>query len=360
MESMELKQFFQDKKVFVTGHTGFKGAWLCWWLKTLGAEVTGFALPPVDTRGNLFNLTTLKSEINSIEADINDLTKLTKALQKSTAQIVLHLAAQPLVLASYDDPVGNYQTNVMGTINMLEAIRQSPNVQASVMVTTDKCYENKEWLWPYKETDQLGGHDPYSSSKAMAEIAISAYYRSFLKQKNIGIASARAGNVIGGGDFADNRIIPDIVESIVEHKTLTLRNPNAIRPWQHVLDALYGYLQLTKSLYTDRETFSTSFNFSPQDTSNQHTVEYITQTFIDACGVGEYCIDSKEAEVHEATNLRLDASKARSMLCWQPAFTTQQGIGFTASWYKNHLNKTNNPKDYTLEQIATYNKLINQ
>jgi CDP-glucose 4,6-dehydratase len=359
MESMELKEFFQGKKVFVTGHTGFKGTWLCWWLKSLGAEVTGFALPAVDTRGNLFKSTGLSSDINSIEADINDLAKLTTALRTSHAEIVLHLAAQPLVLASYDDPVGNYQTNVMGTINMLEAIRHSPSVQSAVMVTTDKCYENKEWLWPYKETDHLGGHDPYSSSKAMAEIAISAYYRSFLKQKNIGVASARAGNVIGGGDFADNRIIPDIAQSIAENKTLTLRCPNAIRPWQHVLDALHGYLLLAKNLYTDKETCSTSFNFSPQDNSNQHTVEYITQTFINVFGAGNYSVDSSAAKVHEATNLRLDASKARSMLGWQPAFTTEQGIEFTASWYKNHLQQASSDKDYTLEQISNYNNLIN-
>ena len=351
MENVGL-DFYRGKRVFVTGHTGFKGAWLCWWLHQLGAEVTAYALPPENFRGNLFEASGLADVITSVEGDLSDRTLLSETMVACQPDMVFHLAAQPLVLTSYDDPVGTYQTNVMGTIYVLECIRKLTSVQGVVVITTDKCYENNEWEWPYREDDPLGGHDPYSSSKAMVEIATSAYYRSFFNALGVGVATARAGNIIGGGDYAQYRIIPDIIESILADKPVSLRHPGSIRPWQHVLDALYGYLLLGERVVADPALFATSFNFSPSS-RQAFTVEDVTRTMIEVLKQGRYDTDGCRRE-HEATNLELDSSRAQKRLGWMTAFDFKQTIEQTAQWYQAvHLNGTH-AKTTTLNQIAAY------
>jgi CDP-glucose 4,6-dehydratase len=353
VEDVELRDFYKGKKVFVTGHTGFKGAWLCWYLKELGAEVTAYSLAPYDRRGNLFNQTNLGENVTSIFGDLDDLPKLTKALVDSKAEIVLHLAAQPLVLTSYEDPVGTFRSNALGTVHMLEAVRQADSIKSAVIITTDKCYENKEWEWPYRETDELGGYDPYSSSKAMAEIATSSYYRSFFKDKNIGVATARAGNVIGGGDFADYRIVPDIVESILNNEDVTLRHPDSTRPWQHVLDALYGYMLLAMKAYNEPKEYSLPFNFAPDTSSNYFTVEVITQTFINILNKGGYKILESSRRGHEAKFLRLDSSRANTMLNWRPRYQTEDAIRVTAEWFKDYIEQKD-LREITIAQIKNH------
>ena len=354
---MEIENFYKNKKIFITGHTGFKGCWLSWWLNELGAEVTGYALPPEDIRGNLYNLSNLKENVTSIEGDIRNLDVLTNEVNKSKAEIIFHLAAQPLVLRSYENPVENYDTNVMGTVNVLEVARQSKNIKAAVIITTDKCYENKEWDKPYKETDELGGRDPYSSSKAMAELAVSSYARSFLFDKGIGVATARAGNVIGGGDFAPYRIFPDIIEAITKDEPVVLRNPQAVRPWQHILDVLYAYLILGKNLYQEPKKFSTCFNISP-DQSDVKTVLEITNKLIARLERGSYHINKENNKLHEANYLSLDSTKAKELLGWKSQFYTEQAIEITADWYKEFLNNQQQARAITLQQIKEYSQKI--
>ncbi len=351
------KEFYQGKRVFLTGHTGFKGTWLAWWLKRMGAEVTGYALAPEKDRPSLFELTQLQSEVQSVEADLRDYAKLKTSLEASQPQIVFHLAAQALVLDSYQDPRGTYETNVMGTINLLDAIREVPSVRSVVVVTTDKCYDNQEWLWPYRETDALGGKDPYSSSKAMAELAASAYRQSFFNERaDFGLATARAGNVIGGGDFARYRIIPDIVAALGKKQPVVLRHPQAVRPWQHVLDALHGYLQLGQKLWQEPNRFSSAFNFSTLDNSKDHTVQYVTEKFIHILGFGEYQIDPQTRLAPEAHLLQLDSSKARAELGWQPQLLTDQAIEFTVDWYKSYLSQSSadSLREITFSQIQKF------
>ncbi len=355
VESLVMRDFYKGKKVFVTGHTGFKGAWMSMMLLSMGAKVTGYSLPPEDVRGNLYKQTDLSSKMSSVEGDLSDLALLQSSLAESKAEIVFHLAAQPIVLTSYDDPVGTYQTNAIGTVHMLEAVRQVKTVKTVVVITTDKCYENKEWEWPYRETDALGGYDPYSSSKAMAELATDAYYRSFLKKMGIGVATARAGNVIGGGDFAAYRIIPDIVEAIQKDQSVMLRYPQSIRPWQHVLDALYGYLTLGVKLHENPEQHSTAYNFSPDASPIAYTVEKITNIFIETLGKGRYEIDSQANLRHEAKYLRLDSSRAHTYLGWKPAYETSEAIAVTAQWFEAYLSGKN-LSDFTHSQIEAYLK----
>jgi len=354
VENMELKGFYSGKKVFLTGHTGFKGAWMAWMLKELGAEVTGFSLGPEDVRGNLFKLTGLGQALRSFEGDLADLAALRAALDFAAPEIVLHLAAQPLVIRSYEDPVETYRSNVMGTVHLLEACRLSPGVRTVLVVTTDKCYENKEWPWPYRENDELGGRDPYASSKAMAELAVSAYRRSFFEARGVGLATARAGNVIGGGDFASHRIIPDIVESIGLRRPVVLRNPDAVRPWQHVLDALNGYLQLTMRLHQDPGGLAGAYNFSPKDTSPAHHVLAITKKFIEIMGQGSYTVDPASRLGHEASYLSLDPSKATRVLGWKPFFSTDEALGATARWYQGHLADPGQARERTLKDIRDF------
>ncbi|MDA0902621.1 MAG: CDP-glucose 4,6-dehydratase, partial [Proteobacteria bacterium] len=284
---VSLQEFYKDKKVFVTGHTGFKGSWFSLLLKSLGSDVTGYALDPETTRDSLFRLAKIDGKIKSHIADIRNFNSLKEILEETKPDIIFHLAAQPLVRESYKYPIYNYETNVMGTVNLLEAAKDLKSLKALVNVTTDKCYENKEWQWPYRENDPLGGYDPYSASKACSEIVTNSYRKSFFEVKNIGLASARAGNVIGGGDFSKDRIIPDIVESIKNNQNVTLRNPNAVRPWQHVLDVLYGYLLLGQKLYENPKEFSESFNFSPIE-NKEVNVEEVVNSFISAIGSGSY------------------------------------------------------------------------
>ncbi|MEN0059440.1 MAG: CDP-glucose 4,6-dehydratase [Bdellovibrio sp.] len=354
MDHMDLRSFYKGKKVLVTGHTGFKGSWLSWVLLELGAKVVGYSKPPVDYRGNHFNLTRLAEEMSSYEGNTLDVENFTNVVKKEKPEIILHLAAQPIVNVSYEDPVETFQSNAMGTIHLLEILRNTDFVRAGIFITSDKCYENREWLWPYRETETLGGHDPYSASKAMAEIAISAYYRSYFQKRGVAIASARAGNVIGGGDFAKDRIIPDIVQALDENRSVVLRSPMAVRPWQHVLDVNRGYLSLAMHAYQQPAKYSTPYNLAPQGVLNKHNVLYVTKKFVEVLGRGHYEIDPSSAKFHEATLLRLDPSKAMEDLKWTPSFSTDETISFTASWYAEFLKSKENLRAVTLRQIQHY------
>jgi CDP-glucose 4,6-dehydratase len=310
-------------------------------LKHLGAKVIGYALSPDEGQDIFFSGAKVATDMTSNIGDIRDYETLQTAIIDAQPDIIFHLAAQPLVRASYVDPIGNYATNIMGTVHVLEVARTLTSLKAVVNITTDKCYENNEWVWPYRETDALGGHDPYSASKACSEIVTASYRRSFYEDKGIGLASARAGNVIGGGDFSTDRIIPDIIRSFGRKETVALRNPHAVRPWQHVLDVLQGYLILGHHVYQNPKGFSEAFNFSPLDQAVV-PVEDLTKRFIAVMGRGAYTIDPKAAYVHEAQMLRLDPSKAVQVLGWTPHHDTNGAIEATAAWYKAFLN---NPTD---------------
>jgi CDP-glucose 4,6-dehydratase len=332
--------FYNNKKVFITGHTGFKGSWLCLFLRKLGANVVGYSLAPEIRDENLFELAKIDQDIDSHIGDIRDFQKLKKILKISQPDIIFHLAAQPLVRASYEDPVYNYETNVMGTVNLLEVSKDLESLKALVNITTDKCYENKEWFWSYREDDTLGGHDPYSASKACSEIVTNSYRKSFFVDKNIGLASARAGNVIGGGDFSRDRIIPDIVRSIRKNQKVVLRNPKAVRPWQHVLDVLYGYLLLGEKLYNNPMNYSESFNFSPIE-NMEVNVERVVNKFISVIGRGGYEINSDKTNLHEAQMLKLDSSKAFKKLNWRSKYKIEDAIHKTSDWYRDYLQNSN-------------------
>jgi CDP-glucose 4,6-dehydratase len=350
--------FWKGKRVFLTGHTGFKGSWLSLWLQQLGAEVTGFSLPP-PTQPSLFELANVEKGMTSLIGDIRDLEKLSRSLQESKAEIVFHLAAQPLVRLSYKTPVDTYSTNVMGTVNLLESIRRSNGVRSAVIVTTDKCYENREWVWGYREDEPMGGHDPYSNSKGCAELVVSAYRRSFFSDpKGPQIASARAGNVIGGGDFADDRLIPDIVRAALSKQKLTIRNPNATRPWQHVLEPLSGYLLLAEHLYQENgSSFAEGWNFGPNEDAEvpvKNILEIVVTEWRDAsCHV---TFESNQ-ELHEAQMLKLDVSKAKHKLNWRPKMKIREAIKLTSDWYQNYI-KNENLEKLTHAQIEFFEGLL--
>lgn len=334
------KQFWNGKKVFLTGHTGFKGSWLSLWLSSLGAEVTGYSLEP-STTPNLFDLCNIKDLLkNSVIADIRDGERLKRAMLQAQPEIVIHMAAQPLVRESYKSPVETYEVNVMGTVNLLEAVRNCPSVVSVVNVTTDKCYENKEWHWGYRENEPLGGHDPYSSSKACSELVTSAYRNSFLNNhldgRKIAVASARAGNVIGGGDWAVDRLVPDIIRSILTDQKIIIRNPNSIRPWQHVLEPLSGYLLLAENLYNYGEKFASAWNFGPLD-DDAKPVEWIVREICSIWEGASFEVDTS-AQPHEARYLKLDCSKAAAELEWHPRWNLRQAIDkiveFTIAYQK--------------------------
>ncbi len=326
------REFWRGKRVFLTGHTGFKGGWLALWLADMGAEVHGYALaPPTDP--NLFTAANLQDRLaRSTIADIRDAETLARAMQAARPDIVLHLAAQPLVRYSYAAPVETYAVNVMGTVNLLEAVRQTPGVKAVVNVTTDKCYENREWVWPYREYEAMGGFDPYSSSKACSELVTAAYRRSFLEPAGIHLASARAGNVIGGGDWAVDRLVPDFLRALDAGQTLAIRSPLATRPWQHVLEPLSGYLMLAERLFTEGQCFAEAWNFGPEETDAkpvQWIVEYLCSQVPDAA----WQCDAAP-QPHEANMLKLDSAKAKAMLGWRPRWNLQTALDMTLAWHQ--------------------------
>jgi CDP-glucose 4,6-dehydratase len=340
-------EFYKNKKIFITGHTGFKGSWLSLWLTKLGSDVCGYSLSP-NTEPNLFNILNLKSSISkSVIGDILNVDMLEDVMMKFQPDVVFHLAAQPLVRRSYSEPLLTYKTNVIGTLNVFEAARKC-NVPV-VNITTDKVYENKECDIEYREDDNFGGYDIYSSSKACSEILTSSYRRSFSQK----IASARAGNVIGGGDWAIDRLIPDCIRAINENKPIVLRNPKSVRPWQFVLEPLCGYLLLGENLVLNGEKFSQAFNFGPVKPVK---VLDVVRNVIKFYGKGEFIIN-KTDDLHEANLLMLNSSKAFEYLNWMPKYNCTEAIKLTVDWYKNFYNNSNNIIDYTLSQIDDYEEL---
>jgi CDP-glucose 4,6-dehydratase len=351
-------QFWKNKKVFITGHTGFKGSWLCYWLKNMGADICGYALAP-ETRPNIFDALELNQSLKSNIADIRDLKKLSETVLAFQPEIVLHLAAQPLVRRSYKLPLETYEINVMGTANLLEACRNIDSIRSIVIVTTDKCYENKEWPWGYREIDPMGGHDPYSSSKGCAELVTAAYRKSFYSDnKNVGIASARAGNVIGGGDWSEDRLIPDMIKAFQKNETVTIRSPQAIRPWQHVLEPLSGYLRLAEELYNNPKTFSEAFNFGPNDNDCITVGSLVTNTALYWGPTTKVKIEPNSQNLHEATFLKLDISKAKQKLSWAPKWSIEEALKITVEWYKCFYENKDllKLKELTLRQIENYQK----
>lgn len=339
MENMGLinKAFWNNKRVFITGHTGFKGGWLSLWLHNLGAKVTGYSLNP-PTSPSLFELARVKSAIvESVIGDISDLATLIQSMQKADPEIIIHMAAQPLVRKSYEDPVDTYRTNIMGTVNVMEAARTCRSISVILNVTTDKCYENQEWNWGYREVDPLGGYDPYSSSKACSELITSAYRNSFLEYLGVRVATARAGNVIGGGDWAEDRLIPDLLRALSNGEQIQIRNPLAIRPWQHVLEPLSGYLLLCQQLYIEGKAYSQAWNFGPQDTEAK-PVEWIVKQMIDKWPYENsgYRILGDNNK-HETGTLKLDCSKATMELAWAPRWPLDKALNATVEWFIGYL-----------------------
>lgn len=347
------QNFFAGKKIFISGHTGFKGAWLSCWLKMAGAKVCGFSFEP--EKESLFNILELASELDESHfGDIRDAKLLEKTIKNFQPEIIIHMAAQALVRPSYFDPRTTYETNVIGTLNIFEAARKAGSVEAIVNITTDKCYENKEINYAYEEEDAMGGYDPYSSSKACAEILTSSYRRSFMQKEGIALASVRAGNVIGGGDFSVDRIIPDIFRAIRDGKKVELRSPNAIRPWQHVMEPLAGYLTVAQKLCEKKQQFAKAYNFGPNSDAEKN-VETLTKTFIEKIGVGSYEINAN-ADLHEAGILKLNNSRAKKELNWQPKLSFDETMSWTADWYKNYLGKKTDMKKFTAQQIQNFAK----
>jgi CDP-glucose 4,6-dehydratase len=326
--------FWANKRVFLTGHTGFKGSWTALWLQQMGAQVTGFALSP-PTSPALFDVARVAEGMTSVIGDIRDRDLLAQTLLDADPEIVIHMAAQPLVRASYDDPVGTYATNVMGTVHLLEAIRQAPSVRAGVIVTTDKCYENREWVWGYREDEAMGGHDPYSNSKGCAELVTSAYRRSFFDgATGKAIATGRAGNVIGGGDWAADRLIPDILRAIDRGEKVLIRNPLAIRPWQHVLEPVGGYLVLAQTLWNDAAGAAQAWNFGPRD-DDARPVQWIVERMCSLWGDGAGWTHDESTQPHEARYLKLDISKARDGLGWVPRWSLAEALRSIVAWHRD-------------------------
>lgn len=348
--------FWHGKRVLLTGHTGFKGSWLSLWLQSMGAKVIGYALTP-PTNPSLFELANVGLGMTSIIGDIRDSAHLQKVFTEHQPEIVIHMAAQPLVRYSYLKPVETYSTNVMGVVNLLEAVRQTKSVKAVVNVTTDKCYENREWAWGYRENEAMGGFDPYSSSKACAELVTAAYRNSYFhpeKYQNHGVAIAtgRAGNVIGGGDWAEDRLIPDMMRAILSGQPVSIRNPHSIRPWQHVLEPLSGYLLLAQKLYEEGPGFAEAWNFGPND-DDAKPVDWILDNLTKTWGEGSsWKLDGGD-HPHEAHYLKLDCSKAKSRLRWQPRWSLATAIDQICVWHKAQLAGAD-MRQLTLMQIQMY------
>ena len=356
----KLHDFYRDRKVFITGCTGFKGSWLALWLLHLGARVYGYSLPPLRAEDN-FTLCNLGSHISHCDGDIRNVSALKKSIEESSADVVFHLAAQPLVLPSYQDPATTFATNVMGTVNVLEACRTCREVRAAVIITTDKVYENKEWLYGYRECDRLGGIDPYSASKACAELAVRSYIHSFFSSSDApAAATARSGNVIGGGDWSEWRIVPDCMRALRQGEPIIVRKPNAVRPWQHVLDPLYGYLCLAAALISDRrKEIIGSWNFGPSHES-MITVMNLVQRIIRRLGKGAYetVVDSQAP--HEASFLHLDISKAVNLLGWSPLLDIEQAIEWTVQEYEEKIDSSTEWFESRIRHIRHYMSMINE
>ena len=355
-----LINIFRDKKVLITGHTGFQGGWLSLWLNTLGAKVVGYSLEP-PSEPNLFEVIGLSKDLcDNIHGDVRDFEKLYGVFADYRPDVVFHLAAQSLVRPSYKSPALTYETNVMGTVNVLEAARQTKSVRVIVNVTSDKCYKNQKWIWGYRENDPMGGHDPYSSSKGCAELVTAAYKNSFFPPEKygtdheVGIATVRVGNVIGGGDWGEDRLIPDCVRSINQDKDIVIRYPKAIRPWQHVLEPLYGYLLLCAKLWEKAPRYSGAWNFGSTD-GKLWTVEAIAKKICNLWGNGK-CVIDRDLHPHEAHSLTIDCSKARKMLDWNPQFKVTEAVEKTIDWYKVYYQGAgpNELKRYTAHQIEDY------
>ena len=351
--------FWQGKRVLVTGHTGFKGGWLVLWLESMGAKVSGYSLSP-PTEPNLCSVACVEESIESAREDVRDLSTLKHWLGKTSPEIVFHLAAQALVRPSYADPVDTYSTNVMGTVNLLEALRGCASVMSVVIVTSDKCYENREWVWGYREDEAMGGYDPYSNSKGCAELVTAAFRSSFFNpdeyaRHNVAIASGRAGNVIGGGDWATDRLIPDIVRAIIEDQPVKIRNPAATRPWQHVLEPLSGYLNLAERLYDDGPKFTGGWNFGPWE-NDVKPVETIVEEVTKLWGDGARWEKDGLDHPHEARYLKLDCSKAHALLDWLPKLRVEAALAWTVEWYKAWC-AGQNMRALTLKQISDYSEM---
>lgn len=349
-------QFWRDRRVFLTGHTGFKGSWLSVWLQMLGAKVTGFALPP-STDPSLFELALVGSGMTSIFGDVRSREALVDAIVKAEPEIIIHMAAQPLVRASYADPVGTYATNVMGTVHLLDAARATGTCRAIVNVTTDKCYQNNEWEWGYREVDRLGGRDPYSNSKACSELVTEAFGASFFdpgryEEHSTALATARAGNVIGGGDYSPDRLVPDLVAAFRQGVPAAIRHPNATRPWQHVLEPLRGYLMLAEHLYEEGPTWSGAWNFGPID-NDARSVGWVADQLASRWGLQASWRLAEDASLHEATNLKLDISKAQTKLKWVPVLDASEALGLVARWEKAREAQAD-MRSVTEQQIVDY------
>lgn len=347
------QQFWSGKRVLLTGHTGFKGSWLSLWLQSMGAQVRGVALEP-PTEPALFNVACLAEGMDHCIADIRDYPAILPLFKSFKPEIVIHMAAQPLVRLSYSQPIETYATNVMGTVHVLEASRQTDSVKAIVNVTTDKCYENREWIWGYRENEPMGGHDPYSSSKGCSELVSNAYRLSFLKDAGIALGTARAGNVIGGGDWAQDRLIPDILRALEKKEPVIIRNPDAIRPWQHVLEPLSGYLLLAQNLYESGQKYADGWNFGPNEIDAK-PVKWIVEQFCTLWSSDSSWEILKCEKLHEATQLKLDISKARGHMNWSPKWNLEASIHKVIEWHKAWLAGIN-MKNICSDQIENYIK----
>jgi CDP-glucose 4,6-dehydratase len=354
-----VKNFFDGKKVLITGHSGFKGSWLTHILSNWGAEVVGVSLEP-ETDKNLFDIVKLEKRVKSYFVDVRDFKKVSEVFEKEKPEIVFHLAAQAIVRRGYDEPYRTYSTNTFGTINIMQAIKDTETVKSAVIITTDKVYENKEWIYHYRENDPLGGHDPYSASKVAADILADSYINSFFKvqdykkKHNTLIAIARAGNVIGGGDWSESRIVPDIIRSIYENKeTIILRSPKAVRPWEHVLEPLSGYMMLAKGLYEGNTSLVGAWNFGPEDESFVY-VEDLVKGALSIIGEGDYRVEPDTSGKHEAGLLKLHITKAKDVLGWQPKLDIKGNLKYTFGWYDVFYKDPKNIIDFTDSQIDSF------